>query len=42
MDTTQIDLCLDMDTNIVNIKKSQCDDAYLHEATPKQHVKNKT
>ena len=28
-----------MDTNIVNIKVSQYDDAYMYQATPQQHLK---
>ena len=30
MDTTEIDLGLDMDTDIVNIKVFQYDDAYMY------------
>ena len=32
-------LGLDMDTNIISIKTSQHEDAYMYQATPKQHLK---
>ena len=40
IDTVLIDLDLDMDANIVNIYNvSRYDDAYIYQATPKQHLK---
>ena len=39
IDTTLIDLVLDMNTIIVNKKMSQYDDAYMYQATCKPHLK---